>query len=129
LLYELTYILATTLVKLSIATFLLHFTLERVQIYILYCVIAINIAYSIFLFFFALLQCRPISEFWLRVVSPPHGSCTDPETTIKVTYAHAAIVCVTDSTLAIIPIFIVRKMTLNFRTKCYVAVILALGSM
>jgi hypothetical protein len=92
-------------------------------------VITINIAYSIFLFFFALFQCRPVSEFWSRVISPPQGTCTNPNVTVKVTYAHAAIVSVTDGSFAILPIFIVWSLSLNFRTKCYVAVILALGSL
>jgi hypothetical protein len=116
-------------VKLSISFFLLQFASNKTQIYSIYGIILVNIAYSIFLFFFALFQCRPVSEFWLRVINTPSGSCTEPSTTIKVTYAHTAIVCISDCTLGIIPVFIARSLTLSFPTKCYVAGILALGSM
>ena len=118
------------LVKLSIAFFLLIFTTSRIQTYTIYCVIAINTAYSIFFFFFALFQCHPVSEFWLQVVQQvPHGSCYSAKKWTKLIYTHSAIICATDWIFAIIPIFIVRSLALNFRTKCYVAVLLALGSM
>lgn len=129
MLYELAYILATSLVKLSIGLFLLQFTCDRVQTYTIYCVNTINVIYTIFVFFFALFQCRPVSDFWSRAVRLVHGSCIDPGIVLIVFYTHAAIICVIDLIFAIVPIFIVRILTLSYRTKCYVAAILALGSM
>jgi hypothetical protein len=128
LLYELSYVVATALVKLSIAFFLLRFIIKPAQKYIVYGMLTIIIMFSTFLFFFALFQCRPVSNFWRRVVNP-HGSCDNPKSVIDATYAHAAIVSMGDWTLGILPIFIVWDSGLNLRTKLYVAVILALGSM
>lgn len=120
--YESTYVIATCLVKLSISFFLLRFTIERKYTRTLYIVLAILLGYSIFLLFFALFQCKPVSAFW---ASP--GSCNRIGT-VKVTYAHSAILSASDWTLVILPIFVVYHLNLGFRIKLYVGIILTLGS-
>ena len=116
------YIIATCLVKLSITLFLLRFTIERKHTWPLYVVLAILVTYSVFLLFFALFQCDPVSAFWR-----PEGNC-DRSGTVKATYAHSAIISASDWTVIIVPIFIVRHLNVGFRTKVYVGVILTLGS-
>ncbi|KKK13065.1 hypothetical protein AOCH_003086, partial [Aspergillus ochraceoroseus] len=120
--YEASYVIATCLVKLSICLFLLRFTLERKHTFPLYGVFAVTLSYSIFLLFFALFQCKPVSAFW-----DPQGNCNRPGT-IKVTYAHSAVVSACDLVLVLVPIFIVHHLPLGFRTKVCVWILLALGS-
>lgn len=119
---------ATVLIKLSIGAFLLRIAMERYQIYTIYCVLSIQVTFSIFYFFFILFQCDPISYFWERVVKPG-GSCGRSHAIVKVTYAHGAIIALGDWTLGILPMFIVWNMSLKRRTKISVAVLLAFGSM
>lgn len=116
------YIIATCLVKLSISLFLLRFTIERKHTLPLYIVLAILLTYSVFLMFFALFQCEPVSAFW-----SPQGNCNRIGT-VKATYAHSAIINASDWAVIILPIFIVHHLNVGFRTKFYVGVILTLGS-
>lgn len=114
--------IATCLVKLSISLFLLRFTIERKYTWTLYVVLATLFSYSVFLLFFALFQCKPVSAFWNSA-----GNC-NAIGTIKVTYAHSVIISISDWTLIILPIFMVYHLNLGFLTKLYVGIILALGS-
>lgn len=114
--------IATCLVKLSISLFLLRFTVERKHTWTLYVVLATLFSYSVFLLFFALFQCRPVSAFWNH-----SGNCNTIGT-VKVTYAHSAIISASDWTLIVLPIFIVYHLNLGFLTKLYVGILLALGS-
>ncbi|CEO58634.1 hypothetical protein PMG11_03343 [Penicillium brasilianum] len=109
-------------VKLSISLFLLRFTIERKYTWTLYVVLATVLSYSVFLLFYALFQCRPVSAFWTN-----SGYCNRAGT-VKVTYAHSAIISASDWTLIIVPIFMVYHLNLGFRTKIYLGGILALGS-
>ncbi|KAL2837940.1 hypothetical protein BJY01DRAFT_258195 [Aspergillus pseudoustus] len=120
--YEATYVIATCLVKLSIGLFLLRFTVERKYTWTLYIILAILLCFSIFLLFFAIFQCKPVSAFWGNP-----GTCNRTGT-VKVTYAHSAIISASDWALVILPIFIVSHLNLGFRTKVYVGIILTLGS-
>ena len=87
-------------------------------------------ALGVFLFFFALFQCRPVSEFWKRAVQAmPQGTCMDTTTVVNLTYAHSAIITAVDWTLAILPIIIVWNMNMSMSTKLYIALILGLGSL
>ncbi|KAF9887268.1 hypothetical protein FE257_010396 [Aspergillus nanangensis] len=80
------YITSTCLVKLSIGLFLLRFTIERKYTWTLYGFLTVMISYTIFLLFFALFQCKPVSGFWSS-----QGTC-NRSGTVKVTYAHSVIV-------------------------------------
>ena len=119
--------MATALVKLSIGLFLLRFAVERTQIYIIYAALTMSIGTFIFGFFYTLFECRPISQFWEHVVNP-HGSCVSSQIEINAIYAYAAMICAVDLIYGILPIFIIWKMNLSIRTRVYLAVILALGS-
>ncbi|KAF3384512.1 hypothetical protein F1880_002587 [Penicillium rolfsii] len=67
-------------------------------------------------------SCQPVSAFW------NHPESCNTSGTIKVTYAHSAIVSASDWALIILPIFIVYHLHLGFLTKLYVGMVLALGS-
>jgi hypothetical protein len=109
---------------------LLRFVVNPAPRVTLYVVTALVISFSIFLFFFALFQCVPVSKFWTRIVEvPPPDTCQDPNTVVAVTYAHSAIVMVVDWTLATFPIFIVWNMQISLNTKISLALVLGLGSM
>lgn len=124
------YVIATTLVKVSICKSLLRFAIIPATRIALYLVMALVISFGIFLVFFALFQCVPVSKFWTRIVEiTPPDTCMDTNTVVAVTYAHAAVVTFVDWTLAAFPIIIVWNMTINWPTKVALALVLGLGSM
>jgi hypothetical protein len=109
---------------------LLRFATKPAMRVTLYVVIALVTSFTIFLLFFALFQCVPVSKFWTRVVEiTPPGTCLDPNTVVAVAYAHSVVVTVVDCTLATFPIIIVWNMHISLNTKISLALLLGLGSM
>lgn len=90
-------------------------------------IVAIEI-YGTAFFFLFVLQCIPSAYFWNRFTGGK-GFCIPPKVTIDATYAYSSISCLADWILAIIPVFIVKDLKMNSRTKIVVAFILAMGSM
>jgi len=87
------------------------------------------ITFGIFTAFYVPLmafQCHPISYFWTQT---GEGACISQVAIADSTYAHGALSAVADWTLGTLPIFLVRNLQMNPRTKVSVALILALGSM
>jgi hypothetical protein len=77
-------------------------------------------------FFLVMLQCIPISEFWLN--HPASKKCIAQGPTIGITYALAAVNAIADWSFGILPFFIVWDMQMNMRTKILVAGILAFAA-
>ncbi|OCL12575.1 hypothetical protein AOQ84DRAFT_270586, partial [Glonium stellatum] len=125
---ELLYVLVTALVKVSICITLLRIAVERPQVYTLYAIIVLTTLFSIFYFFFILFLCRPTSFFWEQVLGATDGSCLPGNAITSATYAHGIFIVMVDLTLGTFPIFLVRKLKLNYRSKVSVALILAFGS-
>jgi hypothetical protein len=87
---------------------------------------AVVMVYSSIYFFFVIFQCKPVSYLWTQYTNG-EGSCLSVDILANVTYAHAAMSAITDWALGILPIFFVRKMKMNPRTKISVILILSLG--
>ncbi|KAE8376022.1 hypothetical protein BDV26DRAFT_294537 [Aspergillus bertholletiae] len=126
-LYELAYVLATTVVKFAVGIFLLRFCVERYHRWIIYAVLILLTGLTIFIVIFILIQCQPPSWFWNQVTNA-RGSC-DGNNFIKAAYVHSAITAFSDATLGLLPILIVRSLHLPFYVRVHVALILALGSL
>jgi len=128
-LWELSYVVATTLIKLSIALLLLRYAIVRAEKYFIYIFVILTIALSSVMFFTVMFECHPVSNFWNRAGHPQlSGSCGSASNVFTNGIAHAIQICVSDCILGIYPIWILWKVSLSFRTKVYLAVILGLGS-
>ncbi|KAE8137917.1 hypothetical protein BDV38DRAFT_81909 [Aspergillus pseudotamarii] len=114
------------MVKFAVGIFLLRFCIERYHKWVIYAIFVLLTCLTIFIFIFVLLQCRPPSWFWNQAINP-HGSC-DGKGLIRAAYVHSAITALSDATLGLLPILIVRSLHLPRYIKVHVAVILALGS-
>src|ERR1700710_2753890 len=114
--------------KASIGIFLLRITIIRTHRVLIWMVVIAIEVYSTAYFFLFVLQCIPSAYFWNRFTGG-QGRCIPPKVTVDATYAYSSISCLADWTLAIVPIFIVKDLNMNFRTKIVVALILAMGSM
>ena len=77
-------------------------------------------------FFLVMLQCIPISEFWLN--HPASIKCIPEGPTTGITYALSAVNAFADWSFGILPFFIVWELQMNIRTKMLVAGILAFAA-
>ncbi|TVY87802.1 hypothetical protein LAWI1_G006899, partial [Lachnellula willkommii] len=121
------YVLSNMFLKLSIGIMLLRLVVVKTHRIIIYVVLGILELYGAAYFLIFTLQCRPSAYFWTRYTGGK-GSCIDPGITVTATYVYSAISCGADWTLAILPIFMIRHLQMNIRTKIVVGLILAMGA-
>jgi hypothetical protein len=114
--------------KFSVGIFLLRIAVERGQRITLYIVLAVSTIMSTYFFFLFVFQCWPVAYFWGQYTGM-EGHCIDTSIILKTTYAYSAVTCWSDWTFSILPVFIVRKLNMNPRTKLSVILILALSAM
>ncbi|CAI7585156.1 unnamed protein product [Penicillium glandicola] len=115
----------TVLIKWALSIFLLRFCVSPVLKWIIYLLLAIHTAVSAAGIVFSLVQCRPFHFAWTQILGDQSGSC---DSFLAIFIVQSAVNCLADWVLAILPIFIVRKIQLRRKTKIKVAAILAFGS-
>ncbi|OAX81061.1 hypothetical protein ACJ72_04600 [Emergomyces africanus] len=127
---DLFYIASSGIVKISFCLSLLRvIVIGRAHVYAIYTVGAITALFTIFYWFFTLFTCWPVDFLWNQIRNPDgHGSCRHFRNVVAGSYAHSAIVCAGDLTLAIVPALMLRKLNLNYRTKLSAGVLLGFGS-
>jgi hypothetical protein len=124
------YVLTNMALKLSIAIFLLRICVARLQRYAIIFAITLTEIYSTVFFFMFVLQCKPVSYFWQQYAPTPGiGKCSDPRIVTYTFFGYSAIACLTDWILAIIPIFLVKDLQLNRRTKISAILLLSMCSL
>ncbi|KAI1844954.1 hypothetical protein JX266_008970 [Neoarthrinium moseri] len=125
---EIAYILTSVFLKLTVGLFLLRICSRRWQSAAIWAVLAVVLAFNIFYFLIALLQCRPIGYFWLRVLpTTPRGTCVSEEVATGSTYAASAVNAFADWVLGLLPVALVWNLELSRRSKISIAAILGLG--
>lgn len=115
--------------KISIGFFFLRVTVHRVHAWIIYGVVTTSIVAGIAFFFVCLFQCNPISDFWNRYVDAAVGSCLNVQIVIGLFYLYTACNIVADFTLAILPVFLIRGLNMDRRTKILLVPLLGMGAM
>ena len=123
---ELFYSVNVTAIKISITLFLFRILVRPVHKKILYVALTIGCLFTTALFLQVLFQCRPVPKYWMPELP---GSCVNPNITVGFAYGYTAINISTDLVLAIVPIFIVRELQMNRRTKIGASIILTMGAM
>ena len=73
-----------------------------------------------------LLQCRPMAAMWNPKI---HGTCFSPHITYLAGYIGFGLDAFTDLICAAIPIFILRGLQMNARTKTALCVVIGLGAL
>lgn len=101
------------------------------HIWILYCVMFLTFITGLVFMFVMLLQCKPLQYFWTRTAHDPaiEGSCMDIRIVIAMTYVYSAFAALCDFTVGILPIFLVRKLSMQRQTKMAVVGILSMACM
>jgi hypothetical protein len=123
---ELLYIIASSVLKVAIGTFLLRVTTKKVHIFIIRVIIAGTCVFGTLYFFVAFLQCRPFADFWR--INPGAPTCISHDIITGCTYAASVLVSLSDWTYGILPIFIVWDLNMTKRNKLLVAGILAFAA-
>ncbi|KAL3483665.1 hypothetical protein BJX62DRAFT_249286 [Aspergillus germanicus] len=119
------YVWVVAVAKISIALALLRLTISRAHQYILWGVIGVSAVVGLAFWFILTLQCRPVSYFWRRFRT--EGVCISVDYLLGLAYLYSATAVVCDFILALLPILLVSRLQMNFRTKAALAAILSVG--
>lgn len=121
--WQIFYAATLVFVKSSICVTILRLTTEKIYVRILQCLIGLSVMMSSVGFVVIMVQCRPVQAFR----DSARGTCMDKILPTILTYAASVANVITDFTVAIIPIFIVRKLQMRSRLKLYAQLIMGLG--
>ncbi|KAM0237794.1 hypothetical protein ACHAP5_008917 [Fusarium lateritium] len=110
--------------KISIGYLLLRITNRKLDIWIIYGVMAITVSTGVVFFFVTLFQCSPISFFWNK---DQPGTCVKPEVIMALTYLYSVFSVISDFTCAILPMFLVAKLNMGRKTKLALIPIMAMA--
>lgn len=123
---ELLYAITTASIRLSIALFLLRICINPSQRWVIYGTLTMVFSFSIFYFFLALFQCKPVSFFW-RQYAGLEGSCINQAVVPNAAIAHSVVSFTADWILGLLPVVLLWHLKMNTRTKVSVAGLLSLG--
>jgi hypothetical protein len=123
---QIMYLLTLWGVKLSVAFLLLRFSTSTAVTWTLRATAAVITALTLAFIFWVVFMCTPVQAQW----DPSVGdSCASRETYMISVYVLSAVSAVTDIIMAAMPVFILRKLNIGLRMKCYAASAMGLGSL
>jgi hypothetical protein len=115
--------------KISIGFFFLRVTITRLHAWIIYTAVSLSIFAGIAFLLVCLLQCNPISDYWMRYTGQADGSCLQVEVVIALAYLYSACSIIADFTLALLPIFLIKNLEMDKKTKILLVPLLGMGTM
>ncbi|KAH6663364.1 hypothetical protein B0J14DRAFT_609312 [Halenospora varia] len=125
--FEITHVVTTILIKLSIGIMLLRLTSPgSLQRWIIYLTVSLYTFVGIGLIFLLCFQCYPIEYYWDRTVQ---GTCQPSVYIGACAYVNTIVGGGTDFVLAMLPIWLVWDLKLGWRTKVSIAVLLGMGNL
>ncbi|KAL3496790.1 hypothetical protein BJX62DRAFT_63132 [Aspergillus germanicus] len=119
------YVITCVVAKVSIALALLRLTVAKIHKMILWGVIGVSIVVGLVFWFMLTLQCHPVDYFWHRLTSK--GTCLDTDYILDIAYLYSVTATICDFILGLLPIVLVWKLHMNFKTKAALAGILSMG--
>lgn len=119
------YIVTLFGVKMSVAFLLLRFSSSRALNWALYLVAGITTALTIAFTLWLTFQCSPVPAQWDTSIK---GVCVSRDAYVASVYILSAISACTDIVTAIAPVFVLRQLSLDRKTKWYAAITMGLGS-
>jgi len=123
---EVLYIATSILVKISFAMFFLRIITERWQRWMVICSMVTYTVYATSYLLLTIFQCGLPQDFFVREVL---STCPVTFAVLRpLGYIQASLNAFTDWLFAIVPIFVLRKSLMPFRTKLTVYGLLSLGS-
>lgn len=119
------YIVTLFGVKMSVACLLLRFSSSRALNWTLYMVAAVTTGLTIAFTLWLTFQCSPVQAQWDINIK---GDCIKRDAYVNSVYILSAISATTDIITAIAPIFVLRVLSLDKKTKWYAGLTMGLGS-
>lgn len=123
---QIMYLITLWCVKVSVAFLLLRFTTSATMIWTLRITAAVITVVTIGFVFWVTFMCAPVQSQWDPSVE---GTCASREAYTVSVYVLSAISAVTDIIMAAVPVFILRKLKIDLRTKCYAGFTMGLGTL
>ena len=112
---------------MSVGLFLLRISVEKFQVWIIRIIIAGSVLFGIIYDFLIIFQCRPLSFWW--DLNPDHtGTCLPHQTFAICGFVISALNSAADLVFAALPMFMVWKTSMNWRTRMLVCLLLGLAS-
>ncbi|KAL2822933.1 hypothetical protein BJX63DRAFT_426763 [Aspergillus granulosus] len=126
---QLSYAFGSSCCRLSVCIFLIRLTVKTTHIRIIQMVITVAAGTMILCMIVMLTQCIPTKYIWLRMLQDPTipaGKCHD-QLVVDLMYVYSTLMALSDITLGILPVFIVRKLQIRRQTKIAIAGILGMA--
>ncbi|GAB7322231.1 hypothetical protein MBLNU13_g03230t2 [Cladosporium sp. NU13] len=123
---QIMYLITLWGVKLSVAFLLLRFSTSKAVTWTLRSTAAVITCLTLAFILWVTFMCTPVQAQWDLSVD---GSCASRESYMISVYVLSSISAVTDIIMAVMPVFILRNLKIDLRTRCYAAVTMGLGSL
>jgi hypothetical protein len=125
---EVSYPLATSVLKIAVGFFLLRITINPIHVWIIRIIMVASGVLGIGCTGLVIFQCKPISFWW--DLNPNHtGTCISAALVTNFTYVVSALNSFADWTFGTLPIFIVKDLQMKKRMKILVASVIAFAAM
>ncbi|KAL4861337.1 hypothetical protein BDV12DRAFT_191151 [Aspergillus spectabilis] len=121
------YVVSSVLAKISVCIFLLRVMVFPCYAATLYTVTAFTTATGIVFFILMVIQCSPVSFWWTRMSGDTDGECGYVEAIGIMFYIFSASSAIFDLTVGLLPIILVNRMQMDWRTKAAVASLLGMA--
>jgi hypothetical protein len=125
---EILYVLTATFLKLAVGVFLIRVAVVKFHIWFLRVLMVGSIVFGGSYLLVVLLQCRPISTFWVEAPGTP-GKCLESNPVAIATYVASVINWMAEWSFGILPIFTVRSLQMKTTMRIMVMCILGFASM
>ncbi|KAI5365825.1 hypothetical protein Slin14017_G034650 [Septoria linicola] len=112
--------------KMSVAFLLLRFSVAKALNWTLYAVIGVTTALTVAFTLWLTFQCSPVAAQWDTSIK---GVCHSRDAYVASVYILSAISATTDIVTAIAPVFVLRQLSLDRKTKWYAAVTMDIDSL
>ncbi|KAK6206049.1 hypothetical protein LQW54_007988 [Pestalotiopsis sp. IQ-011] len=111
--------------RLSIGIFFLRLTVKRAHKLLIYLVMVSTVLFGLVFLGVAVAECTPPAYFWDKTIEG--GWCMDTRIIVALMYLYSSSSLFSDATYAIFPIFLMKGLQMDKRTKYAIIPILGLG--
>lgn len=113
--------------KISVGVFLLRIVKAPFQRRLLWAAMIVTAIAGACAFFMAVLQCSPLNYFWDQALGAP-GHCIAKTTVTNMFIVFMSIGGTCDFIFGLLPIWIVKELTISRRAKATAGILLSMGA-
>lgn len=111
--------------RVSIGIFFLRLTVKRFHLYLIYLVMVTTVVFGIVFMGVAIGECTPAAYFWDKGIDG--GRCMNAKILVALMYLYSTSSLASDVAFAVFPMFLMRGLQMDRRTKYALVPILGLG--